>query len=333
MEQTTLDLCLFGEGGGDAPAGDAAAEQPAAEAAHPSPGKEEAFDRLISGEYRDAYVKRTQQMIDTRFKQSKELEGRMNSLRPVLEALAARYGMDAAAKDFPVRALQALTGEAATAAHAETSGGNAPADAAAQQGKNAPEAAPAKTAPEAAAEASLSESTPEASSAAQAGTASEAQTGESNESDPAIHQPDPDAILRRMQAQNAARFARRAQQHWQQEAQQLRTLYPGFDLAAEVNSPNGQRLLGMLRSGVPMRTAYQALHMDELLPAAIRYAVQQTQQRTVDSIRARGLRPEEAAAGNQTAAAQLLGADPARWNAEEMNDAIRQARMGKKIYL
>ncbi|MBE5813979.1 MAG: hypothetical protein E7320_02065 [Clostridiales bacterium] len=455
MEQTTLDLCLFGgDGGAAAGAGDAAAEQATAEAARPAPSREDAFNRLISGEYREEYVKRTQQMIDTRFKQSKELEGRMNSLRPVLEALAARYGMDAAAKDFPRQVLRAMSAEAAPGSGPDGAGGRAadassgtgaavgssatPAGsgkaagdgktatpavaggsrnaaakaavqtggaadpgesntlpkAAAQPGESASGAEPAadpgdgsgkaaaeaavqtgeaadpgesNTLPKAAAQPGESASGTEpaadpsdgsgkaaAEAAVQAGESANGNTtatvpgdgdtlnaladapappAESTDDATPPDRPEVTRLLRRLRAQQTARFIHHTGQRWQQEAQALAALYPGFSLAAEVNGPRGHQLLGMLKSGVPMRIAYQALHMDELLPGALRYAVEQTRQRTVEDIRARGLRPEEAAAGSQTAAAQILHADPSRWDAEEMNSAIQQARMGKKIYL
>lgn len=447
MEQTTLDLCLFGgDGGAAAGAGDAAAEQATAETARPAPSREDAFNRLISGEYREEYVKRTQQMIDTRFKQSKELEGRMNSLRPVLEALAARYGMDAAAKDFPRQVLRAMSAEAAPGSGPDGAGGraadvpsgtgaavgssdtpagsgkaagdgktatpavaggsrNAAAKAAVQPGeaadpgesanRNTPVTPPGEsiTLPKAAAQPGESASGTDPADAPGDGSSNAAaeatvQTGESvsgsatatdpgesntlpkaaaqsgesaNGSVPAADpgdgitlnapadapaspaestddttppdRPEVTELLRRLRAQQTARFIHHTGQRWQQEAQELAALYPGFSLAAEVNGPRGHQLLGMLKSGVPMRTAYQALHMDELLPGALRYAVEQTRQRTVEDIRTRGLRPEEAAAGSQTAAAQILHADPSRWDAEEMNSAIQQARMGKKIYL
>ena len=408
MEQTTLDLCLFGgDGGAAAGAGDAAAEQATAEAARPAPSREDAFNRLISGEYREEYVKRTQQMIDTRFKQSKELEGRMNSLRPVLEALAARYGMDAAAKDFPRQVLRAMSAEAAPGSGPDGAGGraadassgtgaavgssatpagsgkaagdgktatpavaggsrNAAAKAAVQTG-GAADPGESNTLPKAAAQPGESASGAEpaadpgdgsgkaaAEAAVQAGESANGNTtatvpgdgdtlnaladapappAESTDDATPPDRPEVTRLLRRLRAQQTARFIHHTGQRWQQEAQALAALYPGFSLAAEVNGPRGHQLLGMLKSGVPMRIAYQALHMDELLPGALRYAVEQTRQRTVEDIRARGLRPEEAAAGSQTAAAQILHADPSRWDAEEMNSAIQQARMGKKIYL
>lgn len=298
MEQTTLDLCLFGEGGGDAApgAGGEAAAQPAAEAAEPSLSKEEAFNRLISGEYRDEYVKRTQQMIDTRFKQSKELESRYNALRSAVDALGQRYGVDASAQELPDRLIAAME-EAARLQQA--------------QPLTAEELPPADDAQ------------PDAADPGSPEPASDEAPQEP--ADPRIYQRGKDPVVDRM--------VDHATDRWFREAWQLKNQHPDFDMAAEMNGPNSRSFLGMLHSGVPVQTAWQALHMDELLKNAITYAVENTRQRTVDSIRARGLRPEEAAAGAPAAAAQILRADPATWDPDEMNSAIQQARMGKKIYL
>lgn len=293
MEQTTLDLCLFGEGG-DAPAGDAAAPQPAAEAVQPALSKEEAFNRLITGEYRDEYVKRTQQMIDTRFKQSKELENRYNALRSAMDALGQRYGVDMSAQEPPDRLIAAVE-EAARSQQAQPDGDRPAAD-----DVQPDDADPGDTAPR-------PDEAPE------------------EPSDPRIYQRGKDPATDRL--------VDLATDRWFREGWQLTGLHPGFDMVAEMNGPNRRSFIGMLRSGVPVQTAYQVLHMDELMRNAIAYAVENTRQRTMDSIRARGMRPEEAAAGTPAAAAQILRADPAQWDPDEMNDAIRQARMGKKIYL
>jgi hypothetical protein len=123
---------------------------------------------------------------------------------------------------------------------------------------------------------------------------------------------------------------------WQDEAAQLKQLYPGFDLAAEIadDSPTRERFISLLQApNVTMRDVYEIIHKDELLGGAIKHAVQTTQQRTMDNIRARGMRPSEAAAGSQTKATQVRNADPSTWTPEQMAEALRQAREGKKIYL
>jgi len=123
---------------------------------------------------------------------------------------------------------------------------------------------------------------------------------------------------------------------WQEEAAQLQQIYPSFDLAAELadNSPTRDRFVSLLQApNVSMRDVYEIIHKDELLGGAIQHAVQTTQQRVTDNIRARGMRPSEAAAGSQTKATQVRNADPSTWTPAQMEEALRRARNGEKIYL
>lgn len=123
---------------------------------------------------------------------------------------------------------------------------------------------------------------------------------------------------------------------WQDEAAQLKQIYPNFDLAAELadDSPTRDRFVSLLQApNVSMRDVYEIIHKDELLGGAIQHAVQTTQQRVTDNIRARGMRPSEAAAGSQTKATQVRNADPQTWTPAQMEEALRRARNGEKIYL
>lgn len=302
MEFTTLDLCLFGDGGGDgATAASGTTDTPAAggevllgkappdqreaqqetEAPQqdtPEPNPEPTFDELIRGKYKQEYQQRTQQLIDTRFKSHRQ---QMEALQPILTTLGTRYGLDPASKDFAQQLMQRVSGDDALLE-----------DEADRQGM----------------------------------TVDQLRTQQADRAEL--------AALRSFKASlDAQQAVAGIQQQWQQEAAELAQMYPGFDLDSEVNGPNGEQLLSMLRSGVPMSNAYKALHMDELLPGAIKQAVETTQQRTVDNIRARGLRPDEAAAGGQARATQVRAADPAQWTPQQMAEAIEQARLGKKIYL
>ena len=76
--------------------------------AAPSPEAErgQAFEKLIKGEYRDEFAKRTQRIIDQRFKQTRELESRWESAQPMLQALAGRYGVRADDLDALSRAVE-----------------------------------------------------------------------------------------------------------------------------------------------------------------------------------------------------------------------------------
>ena len=65
----------------------------------------QSFEDLNKGEYKEEFGKRTQGIIDERFKKFKGMEAELNSSREVLQRIAEKYGADA--KD-PKAILQAL---------------------------------------------------------------------------------------------------------------------------------------------------------------------------------------------------------------------------------
>ncbi len=91
----TLDLQLFaGEGAGssDGETGveNAVAEQTGAE----NVNTDEEFAELINGKYKEQFTKKTQAIIDKRFKQTKELEEYKERVSPVVERLMEKYGVE-----------------------------------------------------------------------------------------------------------------------------------------------------------------------------------------------------------------------------------------------
>ena len=50
-----------------------------------------AFEKLISGEFKDAFTERTQQIIDRRFKESKGMEQTIASQKPIMDMLMQKY--------------------------------------------------------------------------------------------------------------------------------------------------------------------------------------------------------------------------------------------------
>ena len=55
--------------------------------------QDRAFDELISGEHKDAFTRKTQQIINRRFKEVKGMEESLNAQKPILDLLAQRYGV------------------------------------------------------------------------------------------------------------------------------------------------------------------------------------------------------------------------------------------------
>lgn len=87
---------------------------------------------------------------------------------------------------------------------------------------------------------------------------------------------------------------------WSRQEEDAKQYFPQFDLKDELNAETGERFLQMLQSGVDVKTAYQVIHMDELIGGAMAYAANGVRQQTVNNIRARGLRPAENGSGNSS---------------------------------
>lgn len=118
----------------------------------------------------------------------------------------------------------------------------------------------------------------------------------------------------------------RQTQKWVQEARELRQLYPSFDLATEMQS---RQFLSMLKSGVPVRTAYEVVHMEEIKAAVEQSAAKAAEKQVVDGIRAKGMRPPE----NGTAAQSgfTVKDDVSRLTKRDRAEIARRVARGEKI--
>lgn len=120
---------------------------------------------------------------------------------------------------------------------------------------------------------------------------------------------------------------------WEQQAQQAAQRFPGFDLQRECNNPEtGERFLNLLKSGVDVGTAYSVIHMDELVGGAMAYTAQQVQTKTVNDIRARGMRPQENGARSGSAVT-LRKSDPSVWTKADRAEVSRRVLRGERIEL
>lgn len=55
--------------------------------------KKEKFEHLIKGEYKELFAERIQKIIDERFKETKNLESKIEKASPILQMLASKYGV------------------------------------------------------------------------------------------------------------------------------------------------------------------------------------------------------------------------------------------------
>ena len=117
------------------------------------------------------------------------------------------------------------------------------------------------------------------------------------------------------------------------QAEITKQTYPGFDLDTELQNPQfGKLLATMQRSGFPnaVQTAYEAIHRDEIMGGAMRYAVEQTRNKISNSIQSGMSRPAENGVG-QAAAASVGNVDPSKLTKAQIDDIKRRAEMGERI--
>lgn len=145
--------------------------------------------------------------------------------------------------------------------------------------------------------------------------------------------------MRRLEAENS-RFKAAAEaqereaerervlQKWNEEAEAIKAVYEGFDLETEAQNPDFTQLLG---AGVPMKLAYETIHHDEIVGGSMQYAVQRTEKRVIDSVRANGLRAVEGAGANTAAATYTT--DINKLTKQQCEDMERRAMRGERITL
>ena len=130
---------------------------------------------------------------------------------------------------------------------------------------------------------------------------------------------------RRSQSQQAAE---KQLQKWYQEAEAMKADYPGFDLGRESQDP---QFLSMLRSGVPVKLAYEVMHMDEIKSTVAQTTAQQTEKQVVEGIRAKGARPAENGTSSQSGF--VVKDDPAKWTKKDRAEIVRRVQRGEQIKL
>lgn len=106
----------------------------------------------------------------------------------------------------------------------------------------------------------------------------------------------------------------------------VKAIYPGFDLNAELQNPNTVRLL---RTGVPLRTVYEVNHHDEVLGGAMQYTAQKTAEKLAAGIAGQQARPQEAGGSHSSPARTAV--DVAKLTREERQALIDRARHGERV--
>lgn len=135
-----------------------------------------------------------------------------------------------------------------------------------------------------------------------------------------------DRIRQQQQEEQASRDAYRQFNEWQKEAEELKNIYPNFDLNAELENEEFRN--DLVNSGKSLRKVYEAAHLEEIIAGAIQTAANRTRESVINNVKARGMRPAE----NGTRS----GSVSVKKNVNELTDKdidkiIRRVQMGETI--
>ena len=133
-------------------------------------------------------------------------------------------------------------------------------------------------------------------------------------------------LRQQMQEQESRENANRLYSQWMQQEQEIKGVYPSFNLEAEMQNP---QFVNLLRSNIDMRTAYEVIHKDDIIHGAMQFTAKAVEQKVTNKIRANGARPVENGMSSQGAA--VVKSDVSQLSKADRAEIIRRVQRGEKI--
>lgn len=235
--------------------------------------KRKAFDQMVNGEYKDQFTERMQQIINRRFKESKQMSAQLQSQGKIMQLLSSKYGVDAGDVDALYSAIN--QDDAFFEDEASKAGMTV------KQFKEMRQL-----------------------------------------------QAERDQLQAMVRNADQQRQAQETYSRWMQQAEQVKQMYPQFDLRQELTNESFGRLL---KAGIDVRTAYQVVHQDELMQKGMMAAANNAAAATAKSIQAQKNRPAENGAGSSPGV--IVKSDVSKFTKADRQDIIRRVMRGEKISL
>lgn len=126
--------------------------------------------------------------------------------------------------------------------------------------------------------------------------------------------------------EHAARERAQKYSKWVAEEAEAKKVYPNLSLDEEAKN---QKFFNLINAGVDVKTAFEVVHRDEMIPTAMQFASERATQKVANSIRANGARPVEN--GNASQSATVSKTDPSKLSSSEFEEIRRRVRAGEKI--
>lgn len=131
---------------------------------------------------------------------------------------------------------------------------------------------------------------------------------------------------RERQRQENQEKANQELQKWYQQGEALKEYYPDFDLATEADN---EQFVSLLKNGIDVKTAYEVIHMDELIPGAMARTASEVKQRMAQSQQSRASRPVEA--GMKANSGVVTKTDVSKLTKKDCEEIERRVARGEKI--
>ena len=133
-------------------------------------------------------------------------------------------------------------------------------------------------------------------------------------------------LSRQLQEQQTKEKADRLHATWLKQEEATKLVYPTFNMEAELQNPD---FVNLITNNVNVRTAYEVLHKDDIIPAAMQFAAQAVEQKFTNKIIANGARPTENGMSSQGAA--VVKSDVSQLSKADRAEIIRRVQRGEKI--
>lgn len=313
-------------------------------------GGAEEFETLIKGEYRDAFSKKCQSLIDRRFKETKELEGFRAEALPIIDLLSEKLNLKKGdfaliketLENYDFGSLQdglsektANAASAASAANAANAanGENGISSESAENSSNLPlvennesnESLPFAENGEGGDFRSDVErwNTVEGDVAGSSGEMSVTCGGKAENAD---GESGKKAALRDYLLAKRYAAADGLYREMLNEAAEVSKLYPTFDLESECRTP---AFCALVATGKSLRDSYEALHKDEIIGEAIEYTARAVSEALSRNVQYRGRRITENALS--AVSSPLAKRSVSEMSDGEIMEIVKKVGRGEKV--
>ena len=133
-------------------------------------------------------------------------------------------------------------------------------------------------------------------------------------------------LKRQMQEQNAKEKGAQLYAQWMEQGKNTQAIYPSFDLRAEMQNP---KFVDLLKANIDVRTAYEVVHKEEILPAAMQFTAKTVEQKLTNKIIANGARPTENGISSQSSV--VTKSNVSQLTKADLAEIARRVANGERI--